>query len=101
MINSDKDKISKEKNGVGQYATAISLVAALFVGFLQLPGALLLILTALAMHGVRYYYPANFQSPLSYVSNFILIFCLLSVCEWGARIASLYMTGRQFLGHVE
>jgi hypothetical protein len=94
-------KHQKKKHGLGQYATAISLVAALFVGFLQLPGALLLILTALAVYGMRYYYPANFQSPLSYISNFVLILCLLSACEWVARIASLYMTGHQFIGRVE
>jgi hypothetical protein len=87
--------------GLGPYAAVISTIAALFVGFLQLPGWLLLMLSVLAVYGMRYYYPTNFQSVFSYITNFVLVFCFLSIMEWVARIASLYMTGHQFIGQVE
>ena len=88
-------------DGLAPYSTFISVIGALFVGFLQLPGWLLLGLVAVAVYGMRYYHPTSFGSKFSYIKKFVLVIFFLSVIEWLARIASLYMTGYQFVGRVE
>ncbi|MDO9487271.1 MAG: hypothetical protein Q7J32_02775 [Sphingomonadaceae bacterium] len=92
---------AKIVDGVAPNSTLISVIGALFVGFLQLPGWLLLGLAALAVYGMRYYHPTSFESRFSYIKNFIFVIFFLSVIEWLARIASLFMTGHEFVGRVE
>ena len=96
-----EQEVETVTHGLAPYLTAISIIAALFVGFLQLPGGLLTLLCAPALYGMRYFYPAKFRSPLSYVTNFIVVLCALAAFEWIARLASLYMTGHAFIGRVE
>lgn len=85
---------------MGALATILSIFGALFVGFLQLSGWLLLPLGALAVYGMRHYHPDGFQTPFSYVRNFVVAVAVLALIEWVARLASLYMTGHQFSGSV-
>lgn len=85
---------------MGALATTISVIGALFVGFLQVSGWLLLPLGVLAVYGMRHYHPEGFLTLFSYVRNFVVAVALLALFEWVARLASLYMTGHQFSGSV-
>jgi len=86
---------------VAPYLTFLSAVCALFVGFLQLSGWLLLVLAALAVYGARHYHPENFPSLYSYMHTYVVFLLVLAGVEWIARLASLYMAGHQFMGQVQ
>ena len=85
---------------MGQVATILSVLAALFVGFLQLSGWFLIPLAAFAVFGMRYYHPDQFITWWSYVRSFVIALLIIALFEWIARLASLYMTGHQFTGAV-
>ncbi|MCW1843535.1 hypothetical protein [Prosthecomicrobium hirschii] len=80
-------------------ATALSIFAALFVGFLQLTPWLLMPLAVLAAFGMSAY-SEEAISLLGHVRNFVASIFMLSIIEWVARLASLYMTGHDFVGRV-
>ena len=86
---------------MGGIATFWSIIAALFIGFLQLPQALLIVVAAMAVYGMGYYHPDQFDRWTSYVRPFLVSLLILSLTEWVARLASLYMTGHSFFGRVE
>lgn len=75
------------------YATAASIIAALFLGFLQLPGFWLLPLGVLAVVGSKFYHPTELNNWFAYLKQFLVSLVCLSLVEWIARLASLYMTG--------
>lgn len=80
-----------------QISTAIALLAAIFVGFLQLSGWLLLPLAGLAAYGMQSYGDASTSRAKSYLWSFVVALALLALAEWLARLASLYMSGHSFV----
>jgi hypothetical protein len=80
------------------YATSIAIFAAVFLGFFQLSGFWLLPLTGLAVFGMRFYHPEQFVTWFAYARSSVVAFLCLSLFEWVARLASLYMTGFSFVG---
>jgi hypothetical protein len=82
---------------LGGVATLVSLIAALFIGFLQLPGWLLIPLAALSVYGMHSYHPAEFRSWRSYLWPLIGACLILSLAAWLALLASLYMSGHSFV----
>jgi hypothetical protein len=86
---------------VSPYATSVSVFAALFIGFLQLSGFWLLPLTMLSVLGMRFYHPEQFKTWFEYARSSVVAFICLAILEWLARLASLYVTGYQFVGRVE
>jgi hypothetical protein len=83
------------------YSTSIAILAAIFLGFFQLSGFWLLPLTGLAVSGMRFYHPGQFGNWFAYARSSVIAFLCLSLLEWVARLASLYMTGHAFIGRVE
>ena len=83
---------------MGQVATILSVFLALFVGFLRLPGLLLIPLAMLAVFGMRHYEPAQFRSWFAYARSFVIALLILAFFEWIARLASLYVSGYSFVG---
>jgi len=79
------------------YATSLAVLAAIFLGFFQLSGFLLLPLTGLAVFGMRFYHPEQFITWFAYARSSIMAFLCLSLFEWVARLASLYVTGHAFV----
>lgn len=67
-------------------------IAALFVGFLQLPQWLVLPLAVAAAWGMSHYDPV--VGWWSWVKSIVVALVFLSIFEWVARIASQYMTGQ-------
>ena len=90
-------KTLRKEAYLANVATALSLFAAIFVGFLQLPTWILLPLTVTAVWGIRAYEPYSFPSVASYIWPSIASFMVLSIASWVAYLASLYMTGHQFV----
>ena len=82
---------------VRQVATLLSLIAAIFAGFLQLSGWFLVPLAALAVYGMQSYNSKQVVRQRSYVWQFIVAFLVLAAAEWVARLMSLYLSGHQFI----
>jgi hypothetical protein len=64
------------------YATSISILAAVFLGFFQLSGFWLLPLTGLAVSGMRFYHPEQFGTWFAYARSSAVAFLCLPLFEW-------------------
>jgi hypothetical protein len=84
---------------MAKVATALSIFAALFVGFLQLAPWFLIPLAVFSAFGMRAY-SEEAVSFLGHVRNVVISLLMLSIFEWVARLASLYITGHEFIGRV-
>lgn len=73
------------------FATLAATILALFLGFLQLSGWLLLPLAAVSTLGMRHYDPENFRSWTGYLTSFITSLVALAVLAWLASIANHYV----------
>jgi hypothetical protein len=83
------------------YSTSIAIIAAIFLGFFRLSGFWLLPLTCLAVWGMRFYHPEQFGTWFAYARSGVIAFLCLSLFEWVARLASLYIAGYAFIGRIE
>ena len=62
-------------------ATAVALIATLFVGFLQLTGWLLIPLALLSAYGMQAYGSAGGSQVKSYAWSFVASLALLAIVE--------------------